>query len=97
MIKLAYTPQSRNDLTDIGLYIARDNPARAISFVQELRTQCRKIVQSPHSYRSRPELGKGIRSCAYGNYVIFFKIDDAVLRIIRVLHGAMDSEARFDE
>ena len=37
MTRLVYTPQSRNDLYDIGLYIAQDNPRRVISFVRELR------------------------------------------------------------
>ena len=40
MTCLVYTPQSKKDLNDIGLYIARDNPRRAMSFVRELREQC---------------------------------------------------------
>lgn len=66
----------------------------AISFLRELRAQCRKIMVAPQAYRSRPELGEGIRSCAYGNYEILFIEDGRLLRIIRVLHGAMDIEAQ---
>ena len=51
MTRLVYTPQSKKDLSDIGLYIARDNPRRAMSFVRELREQCRKITQAPKAYR----------------------------------------------
>ena len=47
MTRLVYTPQSKIDLTDIGLYIARNNPARAISFVRALRAQCQKLTLSP--------------------------------------------------
>lgn len=47
MMRLVYTPQSKKDLDDIGMYIAQDNPRRAIRFVHELREQCRKITQSP--------------------------------------------------
>ncbi|WP_275250715.1 type II toxin-antitoxin system RelE/ParE family toxin [Vandammella animalimorsus] len=41
-------------------------------------------------------MGKSIRSCAHGRYVIFFESDehDAVL-IVRILHGARDLPALF--
>ena len=48
----------------------------------------------PQGYRLRSELGEGIRSCAHGNYVIFFTEDGQVLRIVRVLHGAMDMDSK---
>ena len=51
MTCLVYTPQSKKDLNDIGLYIARDNPRRAMSFVRELRERCRKITEAPKAYR----------------------------------------------
>ena len=64
MTRLVYTPQSKKDLNNIGLYIAQHNPRRAISFVRELREQCRRITEAPKAYRPRPELGKNVRSCA---------------------------------
>jgi toxin ParE1/3/4 len=88
-------PLAEQDLESIGDYIARDNPRRAVSFVRELRAQCMKITSSPQGYRRRPELGEAIRSCAYGNYVIFFVEEEKAIQIIRVLHGAMDIEAQF--
>lgn len=95
MTRLVYTPQSRKDLYDIGLYIAQDNPRRAKSFVRNLRMLCRKITEAPKAYRPRPELGKGLRSCAYGNYLVVFDLQPDLVRIVRVLHGAMDVEAQF--
>lgn len=95
MTRLFFTPQSKSDLTAIGFYIAKDNPHRAISFVHELRAQCRKIAQSPHVYQPRPELGNGMRSCAHGNYVVFFYAESGFVRILRVLHGSMDIAAQF--
>ncbi len=97
MTRLVYTPQSRNDLTEIGIYIAKDNPRRAVSFVRELRKQCHKITQAPQGYRSRPELGKDIRSCAFGNYIVFFQDEPGLVRIVRILHAARDIEAQFAE
>lgn len=94
-MQLVFLPQAELDLEVIGDYIARDNPRRAISFVRELRMQCRKITEASKAYRPRPELGKGLRSCAYGNYLLIFHEEPGLVRIVRVLHGAMDIEAQF--
>ena len=96
-MRVILTPLAERDLESIGDYIAKDSPRRALSFVTELRAQCTKVAASPQAYCQRPELGEAIRSCAYGNYVIFFAEDSGLVRIIRVLHGAMDIQARFDE
>ncbi len=95
MKRPVYSPASKQDLVEIGLYIARDNPTRAISFVRELKTQCRKIAETPQAYRSRPALGADIRSCPYGNYVIFFTAHTRPVQIVRILYGAMDAETLF--
>lgn len=87
-------PSAVADLESIGDYIARDNPRRARSFVAELRRQCAKIATNPGGYRLRPELSAGIRSCAYGNYVMFFTVEADCLSIVRILHGAMEAESR---
>jgi toxin ParE1/3/4 len=85
-----FTPLADTDLEEIGDYIAQDNPARALSFIQEIRAQCQKIGKSPLAYRVRPELGDEIRSCPFGNYVILYCPQVPDVLIVRVLHGAMD-------
>lgn len=91
------SPLAEQDLEAIGDFIAQDNPHRALTFITELRKQCAKIAASPQAFRLRPELGNDIRSCAYGNYVIFFQERPGELCIVRVLHGAMDIASRFSE
>ena len=94
-MRVTLSPLAERDLEAIGDYIAEDNPSRALSFIAELRTQSATIAKAPQAYRARPELGEGLRSCAHGNYVIFFTAAKARLTIVRVLHGAMDSAAQF--
>jgi toxin ParE1/3/4 len=96
-MQLEFRPQAERDLESIGDYIAQDNPRRAVTFLRELRAQCHQILLAPKGYRLRPELGEGIRSCAHGNYVIFFTECNRLVTVIRVLHGAMDIEARFPD
>lgn len=72
-MRLFITPLAAQDLEAIGDYIAQDNPMRAGSFVSELLAQCQKITLNPAGYRSRTELSEGLRSCAHGNYAVFFE------------------------
>jgi toxin ParE1/3/4 len=89
-MQLLITPLAAVDLEEIGDYIAQDNPVRARTFVTALHTQCKKICHNPAGYRRRPELSPDLRSCAHGNYVIFFESTTEQVTIVRILHGARD-------
>jgi toxin ParE1/3/4 len=82
--------QAEMDLAEITDFIARDNPARAFKFEEELVEHARKIERAPFAYVERSELGTGLRSCAHGAYVIFFTVNDQAARIERILHSARD-------
>ena len=91
------SPLAESDLESIGDHIAADSPARAVSFVAEIRAHCEKIGQAPRAYRARPELGEGIRGCTHGRYIILFTVDDPDVLIVRVLHGARDLRRFLDD
>lgn len=96
-MRLDFTALAEQDLETIADYIAADNPTRALSFVRELRVQCQRITLNPSGYRLRPELGDGIRSCAYGRYVIFFESSPDAVLIVRILHSARDLPAALSQ
>ncbi|RAW89011.1 type II toxin-antitoxin system RelE/ParE family toxin [Photorhabdus laumondii] len=97
-MKLSISPLAEHDLEEIGDWIAQDNPVRALSFTKELYQQCLLLAEAPAIYRERPELGKGVRSSAYGCYVVFFQIiDDTEVRIERILHGSRDIVSIFNQ
>jgi toxin ParE1/3/4 len=88
MAPVAFSPKSRQDLLDIGDYIAKDSRANARRFVGKLVEQCQRIGLAPLGYGSRDDLAPGLRMAALGHYVIFFRVLDGTVRIERVLHGA---------
>ena len=92
-MRLELSPLATADLEAIGDYIAKDSLGNALNFIQGMRAQCQKIVRAPMAYVARPELGMGLRSCAHGRYVIFFRAHDAVVRVERILHSAMDIQS----
>ena len=89
-MQLLITPLAAFDLEEIGDYIAQDNPMRAVAFVAQLRAHCEEICLNPEGYRRRPELSDDLRSCAHGNYVIFFEPTTDQVTIVRILHSARD-------
>lgn len=87
-MRCAFTPLAEADLEEIGDYIAKENPERAISFIRELRDRCEKIVHMPRAAPLRPELGEGVRIVMFGRYVICYSERDDQVVIERIVHGA---------
>ena len=92
-MRVKFSPAARDDLVEIALYIARDNPARALTFVDELEAKCARLGAEPGIGTARPELGDAMRMLPHGRYFIFYRQGDAALRIERVMHGARDIHA----
>jgi toxin ParE1/3/4 len=90
MSSIIVTKDARSDLRAIAIYIARDNPERATSFVEELISKISSVGDRPLTYPAKEDLRNGLRSAAHGRYRILFKIDDKSVVILRVLHGARD-------
>ncbi len=97
MAPVTFSPKSRQDLIDIGDYIAKDSQANARRFVAKLIDQCRRIGRAPLGYVSREDLAPGLWMAALGHFVIFFRALDGTVRIERVLHGARNLPMLFGE
>jgi len=94
-VKCSFSPRAVRDLEEIGDYIARDNPLRAVTFIQEIRDCCARIVENPQAAPLRSELGEGIRMAVFERYLIFYRQMDDALLIVRILHGARDIQELF--
>ena len=88
MPRLVFSPRAQADLEEIGDYIARNNPVRAISFLDELQAHCMRVLTAPTAYPSREDAGRGIRVAVHGRYLILFRASLDEVRIERVVHGA---------
>jgi plasmid stabilization system protein ParE len=91
-VKVRLSDEAERELEEIGDRIASaGNPARAATFVEELRDACLGLADFPGRFPLvlRYE-GIGIRHRLHGNYLIFYHIGDGEVAVIRILHGAMD-------
>ncbi len=82
------------DLEDIAAYIAKHNPNRAVSFVEELRQEMVRVGANPLIYRLHPEVAPEMRQAVYGRYLILFRVVADTVLVERVLHGARNLPAQ---
>ena len=68
---VAFSAWAASDLEEIGAFIGRDNPARAVAFVRETRAHILALDKNPGIGAPRPEYGSGVRLLPHGRYLIF--------------------------
>lgn len=91
--KVTFMESAINDLEEIVLYIARDSKANAIKFHD-------KIIESSKKLETFPKLGllvpdkkmsnSGFRMLIIDKYLLFYKIYQEEISILRVVHGSKD-------
>ena len=90
-MKLVITDEARDDLAHIADWVARNNPHRALSFIDEIEAHCQIIAGTPFAYPLLPgREDSGIRRAVHGNYLIFYHIDPGATVVLHVIHGARD-------
>ena len=95
MARLTITESARADLREIRAYIAKDNPGAARRVVERLRTQARKLAETPGIGRSRKDLRPDLFSFPVGRHVLFYRPQPDGIVLVRVIHGARDLPALF--
>jgi toxin ParE1/3/4 len=89
--KLIWSPAARDDLHDIVVFIARDNPNRAMSFGYELISETDRLQEFPELGRTVPEhRDNHIREIIVRPYRIVYRVDHerGFCEIARVWHSA---------
>ncbi|MBN2875056.1 MAG: type II toxin-antitoxin system RelE/ParE family toxin [Spirochaetales bacterium] len=87
-MRLLWTDAARQDLVDIGDYIALRSPVAASRFVAELFDRTGILTSSPLAGRVVPEFGNvDIRELIHGNYRIVYRIVDETIQILTVFEG----------
>ena len=85
------------DLRAVRDWIAKDDPVRAVSYLEELNLLFARLADSPMMGRRREAFGPDVRSFVSGNYVVFYRQADAGISISRVIHARRDIERAMRE
>ncbi|MSR58851.1 MAG: type II toxin-antitoxin system RelE/ParE family toxin [Planctomycetaceae bacterium] len=91
-----FTPSARRDLIEIFEYISRDKPGAASRLVDRLESKCVSLATNPDVGFRRDELAVGLRVWPVESWLIFYRLVDSDIEIVRVVHGARDLPHLFE-
>lgn len=94
-------PKAQEDVLELALYIAKDNPDAALRFIDAVEATCARLAEMPKIGVTRtfkhPALA-GIRMLptrGFEHYLIFYLPAEGGIDVVRVIHGARDLPALF--
>ena len=82
------TARAEDDLVDIWLYVAQDNPDAADRVLEDLDRRCALLAGNPHMGRARPDIAQDVRCFPVGKYLILYRLLPDGIDVVRVVHGA---------
>lgn len=86
-------PRARRDLREAWIY-SRDRwgRSRANSYIRDLNTAIQRVGENPRLGQACNEVSPGYRRYPTGSHMLFYKVRDDAVVIIRVLHQQMNVE-----
>lgn len=83
-----HSRSARQDLIDIWLTIAHDNPGAADRMLGRLEARVKILEQFPQIGMARPDIASTARVLVVRPYLILYRLIPDGVQIVRVLHGA---------
>ncbi|MBD2607247.1 type II toxin-antitoxin system RelE/ParE family toxin [Scytonema hofmannii FACHB-248] len=90
---VARTRLADEDLLEIWRYIAQNNIEAADRLLEKIDRKCQLLADSPRAGVKRDDLATGLLCLIEGKYLIFYRITDETVEILRILHGAQNLKA----
>ncbi len=88
-MKILWTRESLNRLTEIEEFIAKDNAERAVRFVEEIIAHAESLLPGePRIGRMVPEISNpAIRELLFKKYRIVYRVNKSSVEILTVFEG----------
>ena len=91
MHSIVQSSQAEQDLTDIWIYTAEEwNLAQADMYLDELVSGIERLSKHPELGYSREDIRTGYRSLNVSQHIVFYRITNEEVQIIRVPHKSVD-------
>ena len=87
-MRVALTPRAEEDLLEIWLHVAKDNPSAADRLIDEIMHRCQLLTEHPSAGVARPDIAPDARMPTTGNYLILYRITAAGVEVARIVHRA---------
>ena len=91
MAGYALSPAAEADVEEIWDYTVRNwGEAQAERYTRDIRDACEALGDGTLSGRSAENIRAGYRKAVVGSHVVFYRVRDDVVEVIRILHQSMD-------
>lgn len=96
--RVVWAPRARRDLGDIWRYYARvASLETADKLLREIDATAHRLAENALRWRARDEIRPGLRSALVHPYVVFYRAENGIVQIVRVLHGRRNFAAIFPD
>lgn len=90
--------EADRDLEEIFEYtINKFGLNQAVKYLNEFEVLFSELIINPDMGKNRNEIKSGLKSFSKSAHVVFYRIQNDKIRIVRVLHGSRDVLKFFDE
>ncbi len=90
-------PQAEADLEDLAFYVFLESGSLEVAdlLIESITQRFDLLAAHPHAGRPRDNLRPGIRSFPVRGHLVFYRIDDSDVVIVRVVSGGRDLDELF--
>ncbi len=81
------TAQAEEDLIDIWLYIAQDNPAAADKLLDTFEERGWLLAENPKLGQARPDIDEDFHHLPVGRYLMLYREIVGGIELVRVVQG----------
>ena len=91
------SPTASRDLDTIGDYFVARNIEAGERLLREFVKKCENLVKFPNMGRSYDRIKPGLRGVPLDGYIIFYRVVENGIEILRVVSGYQEFEAMFPD
>ena len=95
MTSYIISPLASRDLDDIFDYFAEFSVDAGERFVDDFNKKCRNLAAFPHIGRAYTEIESSLRGISLSGYIIFYRVNENSIEIVRVVSGYRDLDSLF--
>jgi toxin ParE1/3/4 len=89
------SPPAIKDLEEIIDYFSNYNLFTGENFINEFEKKCKYLANFPNMGRSYDNVNLSLRGLSLANYIIFYRVIDNGIEIVRVVSGYRDLDSLF--
>ena len=98
MYSIRFTEQADTDLLGIYIYTYNTwNEDQVIEYTDGLKVAVNKLAENPERLGTidRSTVRPGYRSYRYESHLVFYRVSDQCVEVVRILHKRMDVDKQF--